>query len=113
MAKIKTEKDGVVDMKALDKLVDKEFYEEAPQGTTIRLEGPDKYTGVDTALKEPLVDSIRSVYLVKKGVNWHLMTVYIENDKVVKVDESNGNTKQGILDRAFKFLHRDSQARRG
>lgn len=102
MAKIKTEKDGVVDMKALDELVpNEEFFEEAPPGTAIRLEGP------------ALVESMRSVYLLKKGVNWHLMTVFIENDQVVKVEESNGNTKQGILDRAFLFLHKDSQARRG
>ncbi len=96
MAKIKTEKDGVVDMKALDKMVDKEFYEP-----------------VADLPEEPMIESIRSVYLVKKGVNWHLMTVYIENDKVVKVDESNGNTKQSVLDNAFRFLHNDSQARRG
>ena len=103
MPKIKTEKDGIVDMKTLDEMVpNEEFFEPVADAPEDKVEVP-----------APLVESIRTVYLLKKGPNWHLMTVYIENDKVVKVEESNGNTKQSVLDNAFRFLHNDSQARRG
>jgi len=82
--------DEVVDMEALDNMVDEEFFK---------------------PVDEPLVpvDSIQDVKfaasLIKTGSLWQLILVTLKDNVVVKTDVSEGDVKAIVLQKALYALH--------
>jgi len=97
----KGEEEAVVDMDALDAMVDEEFFKPVDKGLLGPLPpAPDVIANVEFAAS-----------LTKTGSLWQLILMTLKDNVVVKTDVSEGDVKAIVLQKALYALHNFTEPR--
>ncbi len=101
----------VVDVEALDEMVDEEFFkpvDELKEIAKIITRGAE---AVEQKFATPPVDVQFAASLVKTGSLWQLILVTLKDNVVVNTDVSEGDVKAIVLQKALYALHAFTEPR--
>jgi len=87
----KKKEEGVVDVEALDELVDEAFFKPVDEAVLARV--------------KPILDVEFAASLTKTGSLWQLILITLKDNVVVNTDVSEGDVKAIVLQKAMHALH--------
>lgn len=97
--------EGVVDVEALDAMVDEEFFKPTTELEEIAKIITERDAAVEQKFAAPPIDVEFAASLTKTGSLWRLILITLKDNTIVRTEVSEGDIKAIVLQKALHALH--------